>query len=193
LKGRTFALPRDILPDVSFDVRDTSAIRDPSDPQDFMDSTGTVAGASFPIMSNSEVLGIITASVTNRPERLTESVDLKARLRGLAGQAGTALANAKLVDQIRRQALNGGLTRAPAIAAADIRRSLALLRWPQAWLRNFRQTWRPLAVTAPLSCSSYGPSLVPARSILRRRTSALRGRAQMWVRRTGSCLVGQRR
>jgi diguanylate cyclase (GGDEF)-like protein len=113
LKGRTFALPSDAPPEVSFDVRDPSAIRDPSDSQDFMESTGTVAGASFPIMSNGEVLGIITASVTNRPERLTESVDLKARLRGLAGQAGTALANAKLVDQIRRQALNDGLTGLP--------------------------------------------------------------------------------
>jgi diguanylate cyclase (GGDEF)-like protein len=113
LKGRTFALRGDVVPDVSFDLHHPGAIRDRSDPQAFMDSTGTVAGASFPIMSNGQVLGMITASVTTRPERLTESADLKARLRGLAGQAGTALANAKLVDQIRRQALNDGLTGLP--------------------------------------------------------------------------------
>ena len=84
-----------------------------SSSQDFMDWTGTVAAASFPILSNGELLGSITASVTERPERLTASPDLEARLRGMAGQACTALNNAKLLDQVRRQALHDGLTGLP--------------------------------------------------------------------------------
>ena len=78
-----------------------------------MDWTGTVAAATFPITSAGHVLGSITASVTERPERLTDSPDLAARLRGLAGQAWTALNNATLLDQVRRQALHDGLTDLP--------------------------------------------------------------------------------
>src|SRR5450631_935580 len=56
LKGRTFALRADIQADVSFDVQDPTPTPDRSGPQGFMDATGTVAAASFPIMSNGEVL-----------------------------------------------------------------------------------------------------------------------------------------
>ncbi|HWW52746.1 MAG TPA: diguanylate cyclase, partial [Acidimicrobiales bacterium] len=113
LKDRTFAFGDEVHLHVTIELHDALADGDRSPAQKFMDWTGTVAGATFPIMSAGQVLGFITASVTSRPERLTESPDLDVRLRGLAGQACTALNNTKLVDQIRRQALHDGLTDLP--------------------------------------------------------------------------------
>ncbi|MEY2461713.1 MAG: hypothetical protein QOG30_3543, partial [Acidimicrobiaceae bacterium] len=113
LKGRTVAFDGDVRVEVTIQRHDPSATGDRGPGQEFMDWTGTVAGASFPIKSGGEVLGFITATVTDRPERLTDSVDLEARLRGLAGQAGTALNNATLLDLVRRQALHDGLTGLP--------------------------------------------------------------------------------
>jgi len=46
-----------------------------------MDWTGTIASATYPILSSGQLLGYITASVTEQPERLTESDDLEPRLR----------------------------------------------------------------------------------------------------------------
>jgi diguanylate cyclase (GGDEF)-like protein len=113
LKGRTFEFDGEIQVAVTIQRRNNGAaeLRTPS--QEFMDWTGTVAGATFPIMSSGDVLGFITASVTQAPERLTDSLDLEARLRGLAGQACTALNNATLLDLVRRQALHDGLTGLP--------------------------------------------------------------------------------
>jgi diguanylate cyclase (GGDEF)-like protein len=113
LKGRKVALGRERQDDVTIELHDPNAIGDRSAGQEFMDWTGTAAVASFPVTSSGQVLGFIAASVTNRPERLTDSVDLKARLQGLAGQACTALNNATLLDQVRRQALHDGLTGLP--------------------------------------------------------------------------------
>ncbi|MDQ1534063.1 MAG: hypothetical protein QOF28_1824, partial [Actinomycetota bacterium] len=112
LKGREFPLGGEIPLDVTIELHASSATED-RPVHEFMDFTGTVAGASFPIVSNGHILGFITASVTDRPERLTESIDLEARLRGLAGQACTALNNATLLDQVRRQAVHDELTGLP--------------------------------------------------------------------------------
>jgi diguanylate cyclase (GGDEF)-like protein len=60
-----------------------------------------------------EVLGWITADVIERPDRLQSSTDLELRLRGLAGQAAIAITNARLIDEIRHQALHDHLTGLP--------------------------------------------------------------------------------
>jgi len=109
LRGRVVNLDQ-AVPVVRVQVRDGTA---ETTAQEFMRWTGTVAAASVPIMSGTHVLGYLTASVTSGPERLTEAVDLEANLRGLAGQAWTALNNATLLDQVRRQALHDGLTGLP--------------------------------------------------------------------------------
>jgi diguanylate cyclase (GGDEF)-like protein len=75
-----------------------------------------VADASccvVPITVDGEVAGWLTAAVVGDPARLAPSPDLEARLRGLAGQASSALRNAHLVEQIRYQALHDPLTGLP--------------------------------------------------------------------------------
>jgi diguanylate cyclase (GGDEF)-like protein len=118
LEGKTFGLGDGIPLDVAIHVYDaattsTGSGGDVRSGQDFMAWTGTVAAASCPILSGGQLLGFVTASVTDRPERLTDSIDLEARLRGLAAQACTALKNAALLDQVRRQALHDELTGLP--------------------------------------------------------------------------------
>ncbi|HEY2429494.1 MAG TPA: EAL domain-containing protein [Acidimicrobiales bacterium] len=78
-----------------------------------MRATGSVANATLPIVSKGRLVGFICAGVTERPERLTGDPDLEDRLRGLAGQAATAISNAELLDQIRHQALHDTLTGLP--------------------------------------------------------------------------------
>ena len=58
-------------------------------------------------------IGSIVASVTDEPERLTVTPRLADRLKGLAAQASTAISNARLVDQIRFQAVHDALTGLP--------------------------------------------------------------------------------
>jgi len=74
---------------------------------------GNVASVSAPIVLGGKRIGFIVASVTSRPERLAITPRLATRLKGLAAQASTAIANARLVDQIRFQALHDALTGLP--------------------------------------------------------------------------------
>jgi diguanylate cyclase (GGDEF)-like protein len=76
-------------------------------------ASGMVAFAFLPIVCNGEVAGYITTGVTDNAERLSGSAQLRGRLRGLAAQAGTALNNAQLLDQVRHQALHDTLTGLP--------------------------------------------------------------------------------
>jgi diguanylate cyclase (GGDEF)-like protein len=57
--------------------------------------------------------GWITVDVLRHPERLDDDGHITERLRGLAGQAAIAIRNARLVDEIRHQALHDGLTGLP--------------------------------------------------------------------------------
>jgi diguanylate cyclase (GGDEF)-like protein len=75
--------------------------------------TRSVAAASIPIVSSGELLGWVVADVVDHPERLTLDTDLTERLRGLAGQAGNALGNARLLDLVSAQARHDGLTGRP--------------------------------------------------------------------------------
>ena len=76
-------------------------------------AAGAVAALSFPIIYDREMYGWITVDVTDHPERLDDNGDITERLRGLAGQAAIAIRNARLLDEIRHQALHDSLTGLP--------------------------------------------------------------------------------
>jgi diguanylate cyclase (GGDEF)-like protein len=69
-----------------------------------------VAMTVVPIVARGEFLGILTASVTDRAERLRRDEDLVSRLTGVAALAAPAVQNGKLVDQLRYKASHDGLT-----------------------------------------------------------------------------------
>ncbi len=73
----------------------------------------SVAMASVPMIVNGETIGGLIVTVTEDADRLHESVSLSDVLRGLSGQGAMAICNARLVDQIRHQALHDGLTGLP--------------------------------------------------------------------------------
>jgi diguanylate cyclase (GGDEF)-like protein len=74
---------------------------------------GNVASVAAPIISSGKVIGHIVAGVTTDPARLVVTERLAERLKGLAAQASIAISNARLVDQIRFQALHDPLTGLP--------------------------------------------------------------------------------
>jgi diguanylate cyclase (GGDEF)-like protein len=74
---------------------------------------GSAAAVAAPITSSGVVIGHIVVGVTTDPERLTVTPRLAERLKGLAAQASIAISNARLVDQIRFQALHDPLTGLP--------------------------------------------------------------------------------
>jgi diguanylate cyclase (GGDEF)-like protein len=74
---------------------------------------GSAAAVAAPITSAGKVIGHIVAGVTTDPERLVVTARLAERLKGLAAQASIAISNARLVDQIRYQALHDPLTGLP--------------------------------------------------------------------------------
>ncbi len=74
---------------------------------------GTLASVSAPITVGGQKIGFIAAGVTSSPERLAITARLADRLKGLAAQASIAISNARLVDQIRFQAVHDGLTGLP--------------------------------------------------------------------------------
>jgi diguanylate cyclase (GGDEF)-like protein len=73
----------------------------------------SVAMASVPMIANGATIGGLIVAVTDNPDRLQESLSLSDVLRGLSGQGAMAICNARLVDQIRHQALHDGLTGLP--------------------------------------------------------------------------------
>jgi diguanylate cyclase (GGDEF)-like protein len=71
---------------------------------------GEAAAILVPLSTEDTLLGVLVASVLDRPERLSLNADLLDRLSGVAAQATTALQNGRLVDQITHQALHDQLT-----------------------------------------------------------------------------------
>jgi diguanylate cyclase (GGDEF)-like protein len=112
LRELTLSLPElhDRTADLSFRT-ETSDDYDPT--ATIRQESGSLLTASFPIKMDDEFLGWITVDVTERPERLAPKADLELKLLGLAGQAAIAITNARLVDEIRHQALHDHLTGLP--------------------------------------------------------------------------------
>lgn len=74
---------------------------------------GNVASLSAPMLLDNEQIGFIVVSVTRDADRLALTPRLADRLKGLAAQASTAIANARLVDEIRFLAVHDALTGLP--------------------------------------------------------------------------------
>lgn len=75
-----------------------------------LERLGSVGAILVPISTQDAFLGLLGASVIDRPERLRPNPDLVNRLSGVAAQATTALQNGRLVDQITHQAMHDQLT-----------------------------------------------------------------------------------
>jgi diguanylate cyclase (GGDEF)-like protein len=90
----------------------------------------SAAIAFVPMVANGAMIGGLIVTVADQPTRLRESSDLSDTLRGLAGQAAVAICNARLVDQIRHQAMHDGLTGLPnrTLVLDRMERSLARAR-----------------------------------------------------------------
>jgi diguanylate cyclase (GGDEF)-like protein len=119
----------DLGGDVAFyDMAETAANRRQFG---FMFDEDALASASARLTANGELIGELVVSVTERPDRLRESPHLGEALRGLSAQVALAIRNARLIDQIRQQAMHDGLTGLP-------NRMLLLDRVDQALVRAQR-------------------------------------------------------
>ena len=78
--------------------------------RDIMRRTGIIAFAVIPIVVDLDIAGLVVAGVANRSQRFRDGTELRSRLRGLAGQAATAVRNARLLDQVQHKALHDSLT-----------------------------------------------------------------------------------
>jgi diguanylate cyclase (GGDEF)-like protein len=78
-----------------------------------MEELGSVAVATVPILIDGALAGLVVADVTQQPDRLLADRELHDRLRGLASQSTIAMRNARLLDEIRHQALHDSLTGLP--------------------------------------------------------------------------------
>jgi diguanylate cyclase (GGDEF)-like protein len=78
--------------------------------RDVFASFGAVASLLVPLAAHDQMLGLLTVSVVEQPERLAPGQDLLDRLSGVAAQATTALQNGRLLDQMTHQALHDDLT-----------------------------------------------------------------------------------
>jgi diguanylate cyclase (GGDEF)-like protein len=99
--------------------------------------TGTVRTISAPINVAGKIIGAVMAGARENPERLTITPRIVDRLKGLAAQASIAITNARLVEQIRFQAVHDTLTGLP-------NRALILDRTEQM-LARARRSYVPVA------------------------------------------------
>jgi diguanylate cyclase (GGDEF)-like protein len=71
---------------------------------------GVLTLVVVPIIARDEFLGILTAAVTERSERLTLNAGLLERLNGIAALAAPAIQNGRLIDDLRHAASHDPLT-----------------------------------------------------------------------------------
>jgi diguanylate cyclase (GGDEF)-like protein len=90
-----------------------------------------LASAVARLTTNGEVIGDLVVSVTEQPDRLRERPHLSEALRGMSSQVALAIRNARLMEQVRYQALHDALTGLP-------NRALLLDRMEQALARSRR-------------------------------------------------------
>jgi diguanylate cyclase (GGDEF)-like protein len=110
LRAHTFAAPEAHRVPTGFEIHDGPGDWLP----DVIWRLDRVAGAvTVPIVANGECVGRIVATVGDDPRRFRYETQLPDRLRGLAGQAATAVRNSRLLDQVRYQALHDALTGLP--------------------------------------------------------------------------------
>lgn len=73
----------------------------------------TIALVSVPMLTGDVTVGALLVSVTSGRGRLFDDPELADALRGLAGQGAMAISSARLMDQMRHQALHDALTGLP--------------------------------------------------------------------------------
>ena len=78
--------------------------------RELMLALDVVALSVVPIVARGVFLGILTVSVSARPERLRPDSDLLERLTGVAALAAPAIQNGQLVDELNHRANHDGLT-----------------------------------------------------------------------------------
>jgi diguanylate cyclase (GGDEF)-like protein len=78
--------------------------------RDLMANLGVLTLVIVPIVARDIFLGVLTVSVTERPQRLRSDGDLLERLTGVAALAATAIQNGQLVDKLRHKASHDALT-----------------------------------------------------------------------------------
>jgi diguanylate cyclase (GGDEF)-like protein len=83
------------------------------DPAGVLAGSGTSGAIAIPIVVEGVWAGAIVAGVTGEFDPLRVGSGAEERLRGLAGQAASAIRNAHLLDQVRHQALHDPLTGLP--------------------------------------------------------------------------------
>ena len=91
-------------PEPHFLDMETSPIKGP------LQEVGVVASVSVPIATSQRFLGTVHVSVSQHPERLASSPELRDRLSGVVAHAVIALENGRLVDHITYQAHHDQLT-----------------------------------------------------------------------------------
>ncbi len=103
------------------------------------DGTGTTSAAVAPLVSGGELLGLVTAEISDqgRTDKVEDS-DLHERLGGLAGHAVTAMTNTRLLEQVSHLAWHDSLTGLPNRRLLEDRVNQELLR--------ARRTGNPLCV-----------------------------------------------
>jgi diguanylate cyclase (GGDEF)-like protein len=78
--------------------------------QELLTSLGVLTLVVVPIIARDEFLGILTAAVTDRSERLALTSGLLERLNGIAALAAPAIQNGRLIDDLQHAASHDPLT-----------------------------------------------------------------------------------
>lgn len=82
-----------------------------------LELVGVVTAVAVPITAHGEFYGVLVPGVTSDPTRIREDEDIVERLTGVSRYSATALRNARLVEEVTRQALRAAQRAAPPRAS----------------------------------------------------------------------------